>query len=271
MTFPPDLFSPERSSGLPSIIPTEATSSEHKRSVLATLTPLIDATINRLNLKRFLPDPIAGEHFSRIVSIMSSAYKRHGHIIERAILEQLKACPDLQVWNDAEFHVSANADLLANGSLANPASIIGNETNYGEGTRSVQVDAIVYDRRTKTLRAYEVIHTIDELHDLECGFRSLTEAIDTTTVGGRLVFHIFGALAEFERGIIRERTIAGLAAAKARGRTGGRPRVMTPQTLAAAKALLETGELTIREVAKQLGISEATIYKHIPQPRLLSC
>ena len=117
----------------------------------------------------------------------------------------------------------------------------------------------------------QLIHTIDELHNLECGFRSLTEAIDTTTVGGRLVFHIFGALAEFERGIIRERTIAGLAAAKARGRTGGRPRVMTPQTLAAAKALLETGELTIREVAKQLGISEATIYKHIPQPRLLSC
>src|SRR5436853_1979141 len=72
------------------------------------------------------------------------------------------------------------------------------------------------DRLARSL--IQLIETIDELHKRECGFRSLTEAIDTTTAGGRLIFHIFGALAEFERSIIRERTKAGLDAARARGR-----------------------------------------------------
>lgn len=125
-------------------------------SVVDTLSPLIEATIARLNRKRFLPDPIAGEHFSRIVSIVSSAYKRHGHILERAILEQLKTCPDLQVWNDPTFQIPANADLIANGSLADPSTIYGNEASYGPGIRTVQVDALVHDRRHNTLRAYEI-------------------------------------------------------------------------------------------------------------------
>jgi hypothetical protein len=77
--------------------------------VLDVLRPLIDATIRRLNSKQFLPDPIAGPHFSRIVSVMSSAYKRHGHIIERAILEQLQRHPQFEVWTDALFQVPENA------------------------------------------------------------------------------------------------------------------------------------------------------------------
>ena len=121
------------------------------------------------------------------------------------------------------------------------------------------------DRLARSLA--QLIDTIDELHKRECGFRSLTEAIDTTTAGGRLIFHIFGALAEFERSIIRERTMAGLQAARARGRIGGRPRAFGPERLSAATALLRDGGLTIREIAKQLGISEATIYKYIPHPR----
>ena len=121
------------------------------------------------------------------------------------------------------------------------------------------------DRLARSLS--QLIDTIDELHRRECGLRSLTEAIDTTTAGGRLIFHIFGALAEFERGIIRERTIAGLQAAKARGRTGGRPRKFTEEKLSAATSLLEAGDLTIREVAVQLGVSAATIYKRMPSPR----
>src|SRR3954470_13691072 len=74
------------------------------------------------------------------------------------------------------------------------------------------------DRLARSL--IQLIETIDELNGRECGFRSLTESIDTTTAGGRLIFHIFGALAEFERGIIRERTIAGLVAARTQGRRG---------------------------------------------------
>jgi DNA invertase Pin-like site-specific DNA recombinase len=86
------------------------------------------------------------------------------------------------------------------------------------------------DRLVRSLA--QLIETVDELHKRECGFRSLTEAIDTTTAGGRLIFHIFGALAEFERSIIRERTMAGLEAARARGRKGGRPKALGEERLA---------------------------------------
>jgi hypothetical protein len=125
-------------------------------SLVELLEPVIDATIQRLNAKVFPPDPIAGPHFSRIVSVMSSAYKRHGYILERAILEQLKTRAGLTVWTDEEFQVPPNADLIASGALANPQSIIGNELNYGPGARTLQVDALVYDKEARTLRAYEV-------------------------------------------------------------------------------------------------------------------
>ena len=90
-------------------------------------------------------------------------------------------------------------------------------------------------------------------------FVSLTEAIDTSTPGGKLIFHVFGALAEFERDLIRERTMAGLAAARARGRTGGRPTVMTPDKMKAALAMRETHGIT--SIAKALGVSKASIYR----------
>jgi DNA invertase Pin-like site-specific DNA recombinase len=121
------------------------------------------------------------------------------------------------------------------------------------------------DRLARSLS--QLIDTIDELHKRECGFRSLTEAVDTTTAGGMLIFHIFGALAQFERSIIRERTIAGLDAARLRGRKGGRPRALTAERMSAVTAMLKDGKLTVKEIAKQIGISEATIYKNIPSPR----
>ncbi|EFI50027.1 recombinase family protein [Afipia sp. 1NLS2] len=121
------------------------------------------------------------------------------------------------------------------------------------------------DRLARSIR--QLIITIDRLERLGCGFRSLTEAIDTTTPTGKLVFHIFGALTEFERSIIRERTIAGLAAAKARGRRGGRPRVMSENMIIAAGAMIRDGSMTIKEIADQLGVSDGTLYKYIPHPR----
>lgn len=121
------------------------------------------------------------------------------------------------------------------------------------------------DRLARSLR--QLIEVIEQLHKCGCGFKSLTEAIDTTTAGGRLIFHIFGALAEFERGIIRERTLAGLEAARNRGRKGGRPRLMTDESLIVAKALLHDGALTVKEVAKLVGVSEPTLYKYLPAPR----
>ena len=94
-----------------------------------------------------------------------------------------------------------------------------------------------------------------------------TEAVDTATAGGKLVFHLFAALAEFERGVIRERTLAGLRAARARGRTGGRPPALKAGDLAVAKALLKDPQITVAEVARRLAVAPSTLYRHLPRAR----
>ena len=122
------------------------------------------------------------------------------------------------------------------------------------------------DRLARSLK--QLIETVEDLGTRGIGLRSLTEAIDTTTIaGGKLVFHLFAALAEFERGVIRERTLAGLQAARARGRLGGRPPALQPKDLAAAKAMLKDPELTVAEVAKRLGVTASTLYRHLPRAR----
>lgn len=104
-----------------------------------------------------------------------------------------------------------------------------------------------------------LLQTVADLEKRGVGFRSLTENIDTTTPTGRLVFHIFGALGEFERDLIRERTNAGLAAAAARGRKGGRPVVVTPERIARARQLIASG-LTVREAAARVKIGKTALY-----------
>lgn len=103
-----------------------------------------------------------------------------------------------------------------------------------------------------------LIETVMSLATRGVGFRSLTEAIDTTTPGGRLVFHLFGALGQFERDLIRERTRAGLAAAAARGRKGGRKRVVTGQKLERARTIIAKG-LTVREAATRLKVGKTAL------------
>src|SRR3954453_8312875 len=100
-----------------------------------------------------------------------------------------------------------------------------------------------------------LIETITRLHDRGIGFKSLTEQIDTTTSGGKLIFHIFGALAEFERDMIQERTQAGLQAARARGNFGGRPKAITPRKMAMLHALYADKGNSIEEICKTLNIS----------------
>jgi DNA invertase Pin-like site-specific DNA recombinase len=112
----------------------------------------------------------------------------------------------------------------------------------------------------------QLIALMTTLDEREVGFRSLTEQIDTTTSGGKLIFHIFGALAEFERNLIRERTRAGLAAARARGRQGGRPKstaLDTPRKIQMAQKMYDDQENTIEEICRTLGISRATLYRYI--------
>jgi DNA invertase Pin-like site-specific DNA recombinase len=108
-----------------------------------------------------------------------------------------------------------------------------------------------------------LIETITRLNKRGIGFKSITESIDTTTSGGKLVFHIFGALAEFERDIIRERTQAGLHAARARGRLGGRPKSLTPKKAQMAQALYKDKNNTVNEICRTLNISRATLYRYV--------
>lgn len=121
------------------------------------------------------------------------------------------------------------------------------------------------DRLARSLK--QLIETVEDLEDRGVGFKSVTETIDTTTSGGKLVFTIFAALAEFERSIIQERTRAGLAAARSRGRVGGRPRSVSDEDIAVAKALLKDPEITVRKVAERIGCSEATLYRYLPSAR----
>lgn len=108
-------------------------------------------------------------------------------------------------------------------------------------------------------------HLIETLADLDArqiGFRSLTEGIDTTTAAGRLLTHILGAIAQFERDLIIERTHAGLAAARARGRTGGRPAALTPDQATAARALIAAGR-SVGQAAVAVGVGRSTLYRYL--------
>jgi DNA invertase Pin-like site-specific DNA recombinase len=124
------------------------------------------------------------------------------------------------------------------------------------------------DRLARSMK--QLIETIETLRVRDIGFRSLTESLDTTTAQGLLVFHLFSALAEFERGLIRERTRAGLAASRRIGRIGGRPKKLTEDDLEAARALLANPDIGVRQIADRLGVSPATLYRYIPAARTAS-
>ena len=119
------------------------------------------------------------------------------------------------------------------------------------------------DRLGRSLK--DLIERLTFLHSRNIGFKSLTESIDTTTSGGKLIFHIFGALAEFERDIIRERTKAGLRAARARGKQGGRPRspLSEEKKLRMAKKMYEDETMSVGDICRGLNIPRSTFYKYV--------
>ena len=121
------------------------------------------------------------------------------------------------------------------------------------------------DRLGRTLK--HLIATITDLSEHGIGFKSLQESIDTTTSGGKLIFHIFGAVAEFEREVIRERTNAGLQAARVRGRLGGRPTIqaLDPKKVALARRLYADGHMPVREICETLHIGRSTLYRYVQE------
>lgn len=121
------------------------------------------------------------------------------------------------------------------------------------------------DRLARSLR--QLIETVEALGERGIGFQSVTEKIDTESPSGRLFFHVIGAMAEFERATLRERVQAGLQHARDQGRVGGRPRKMSVQDLAKAKAMLTAPEITVEAVAATLGVSASTLYRSLPGGR----
>ena len=117
------------------------------------------------------------------------------------------------------------------------------------------------DRLGRSLR--DLIDRVRELEERGIGFKSLREGFDTTTGSGRLVFHVFGALAEFERALIRERTGAGLAAARARGRKGGRKKALTPAQVEQMRVLARDPSITVGQICQTFGVSRNTFYRRV--------
>jgi DNA invertase Pin-like site-specific DNA recombinase len=120
------------------------------------------------------------------------------------------------------------------------------------------------DRLGRSLK--HLIETVNRLHEKGVGFASVQENIDTTTPGGKLIFHVFGALAEFERELIRERTQAGLKAARARGRKGGRKEKLSPQQVEMARAMVNDPNISIGAICETFKISKPTLYRYVPAP-----
>lgn len=121
------------------------------------------------------------------------------------------------------------------------------------------------DRLARSVR--QLVETAEDLASRQIGLKVLTQAIDTTSPGGRLVFHVFAAVAEFERELVLERTHAGLATARAANRRGGRPKALTEGQIRRARAMLADPMITVEEVAQQLGTATSTLYRHIPGGR----
>ncbi len=174
-----------------------------------------------------------------------------------------------------------NLDLQRDALLAagcEESKIFTDRLSGGKDERPGLAQALEYVRAGDTLVVWRLdrlgrslshlIQTTTGLSDRNVGFKSLQEGIDTTTSGGKLVFHIFGALAEFERSLIREKTNAGLKAARARGRNGGRPNALSDHQLLMAKTMLGAPDVSVQQVADHFGLARSTLYTYLKRYEL---
>lgn len=167
-----------------------------------------------------------------------------------------------------------NLDMQRDALKAAGCSVIYEETASGKGAARPGLeqcrkalrsgDTLIVWRLDRLGRSLpDLVQIVSELEQEGIGFESITERIETGNAAGKLVFHVFAALAEFERNLIRERTNAGLAAARARGRAGGRKPKLDDKQVREIKALLRDPDIQVADVARRYGVSRTTIYKHV--------
>lgn len=167
-----------------------------------------------------------------------------------------------------------NLDMQRDALKAAGCSVIYEETASGKGAARPELeqcrkalrpgDTLIVWRLDRLGRSLpDLVQIVAELEQKGIGFESITERIETGSAAGKLVFHVFAALAEFERNLIRERTNAGLAAARARGRAGGRKPKLDDKQVREIKALLRDPDIQVADVARRYGVSRTTIYKHV--------
>lgn len=189
---------------------------------------------------------------------MAAASTRPGDLIGYARVSTWDQNPDLQVDALTEIGCTRVFTDHASGTRAERPQLAACMDYVRTG------DIIVVwrlDRLGRSLR--HLVDTVSGLQERGIGFRSLHESIDTTTSTGLLVFHLFAALAEFERDLIVDRTQAGLAAARARGKVPGRKPKLSPEQVAVAQRLHADGHHNVTEIAKVLGVSRATVYRNL--------
>jgi hypothetical protein len=178
----------------------------------------------------------------------------HAEFMDNGSAFRLKSVPPSVSMNDAAL-----------GLYELPAILILKRSNCPYLTRSRTVEAQMLhwrlDRLGRSLK--DLVQKVEDLQQRQVGFRSLHESIDTTSSVGKFQFHVFSALAEFERDLIRDRTMAGLRAARARGRLGGRPRRMTPEQVKMASHLMQDPAIDIKEIVRTLGVSRSTLYHYV--------
>lgn len=158
--------------------------------------------------------------------------------------------------------------------MASGCSVIYEETASGKGAARPELeqcrkalrhgDTLIVWRLDRLGRSlHDLVQIVAELEQKGIGFESITERIETSSAAGKLVFHVFAALAEFERNLIRERTNAGLAAARARGRSGGRKPKLGDKDVKEIRALWRDKSIPVSDIAKRYGVSRTTLYKHL--------
>lgn len=170
-----------------------------------------------------------------------------------------------------------NLDMQRDALTAAGCSVIYEETASGKGAARPELeqcrkalrpgDALIVWRLDRLGRSLpDLVQIVSELEQKDIGFESVTERIETGSAAGKLVFHVFAALADFERNLIRERTNAGLAAARARGRVGGRKPKLDAKDMKEIQALWRDKSIPVADIARRYGVSRTTLYKHLDGP-----